>query len=694
MIESYEQLIVTNYLLRLITDCHLSPQVLVEICEFLERDSAFLGLELCDEEFLERLDEFQGAVREKTGIRKAYRKTISAIEAKLTDHLAELKGSLLSALESNLVILADELDLDPVERGFFGLLVRYLTHDNFQRIFNELTRQHLSLLEVCAICLGTDRHTLNEKLRQNSRLISSGIVCQPGRNGNDLDDNFEIPDAVRTGMQKACGVKEDIRRYILGEPAIASLHWDDFDHLGETPARLARYLKTAIENQIPGVNILLWGPPGTGKTEFCKTLAEHLDVKLYPIGEKDEDGKEPCRKERIEYLQLAQSLLRYQSQSLLLFDEMDDLFEGSVMARLFGGKLSSGSKVFTNRLFEKNPIPTIWTINDAKLLDEAVVRRMSLAIELTIPPVKAREKVWKRVLKKNALTLTSSDIKELAQLDISPAVVVNAAQFAKQIGGGIDDFRFAARGIVKAMSGQNPKNKVTDTTAFCKDLIRTETDLDRISRQLKKTRRRDFSLCLYGPPGTGKSAFVRHLAQTLEMPVLFKRASDLMDAYVGETEKCIAAAFQEALDKDAFLVFDEADSLLGDRRYAARNWEVSQVNEMLTWMESHPLPFACTTNLMDRLDQASLRRFTFKCHFDYLSDEQINLAFQTFFDLPAPKNQVGQLKGLTPGDFALVSKKARIIGCEKSTDELVDLLKEELAAKEYRPTKQLGFGRG
>jgi transitional endoplasmic reticulum ATPase len=76
------------------------------------------------------------------------------------------------------------------------------------------------------------------------------------------------------------------------------------------------------------------------------------------------------------------------------------------------------------------------------------------------------------------------------------------------------------------------------------------------------------------------------------------------------------------------LIIDEADSLLSDRREAVRSWEVTQVNEMLTWMENHPLPFVCTTNLMDRLDQASLRRFTLKLRFEPLTPAQAALAFE------------------------------------------------------------------
>lgn len=281
----------------------------------------------------------------------------------------------------------------------------------------------------------------------------------------------------------------------------------------------------------------------------------------------------------------------------------------------------------------------------------------------------------------------------MAKLDIPPAVIDNAARVAKQIDGSVEDFRFAVRGLMKAMSGKTPPKTEEKATPFCRKLIHTDLDLDRLTEQLQNTGHRDFSLCLYGPPGTGKSAYIRHLAEILDLPVLFKRASDLMDAYVGNSEKNIAAAFQEAKDREAFLVFDEADSLLGDRRYAVRNWEISQVNEMLTWMENHPLPFACTTNLRGRLDGASLRRFTFKCQFDYLTPDQIALAFDEFFTLQLSGSDLTGLEGLTPGDFSLVRKKADILGCVKNPQKIVAMLKTELKEKGIPPGGKPGFCR-
>jgi len=96
------------------------------------------------------------------------------------------------------------------------------------------------------------------------------------------------------------------------------------------------------------------------------------------------------------------------------------------------------------------------------------------------------------------------------------------------------------------------------------------------------------------------------------VPVVSKRASDLLNAHVGDSEKAIARAFEEARDEGALLILDEVDSLLSDRRLAVRSWEVSQVNELLVQLEAHTLPVVATTNFMERLDPACLRRFTFK----------------------------------------------------------------------------------
>ncbi len=159
--------------------------------------------------------------------------------------------------------------------------------------------------------------------------------------------------------------------------------------------------------------------------------------------------------------------------------------------------------------------------------------------------------------------------------------------------------------------------------------------------------------------------------------MLQKRASDLLSMWVGGSEKAIAAVFAQAQTEGALLLIDEAEALLFDRGAAARAFEVSQVDEMLTWMEQHPLPFVCTTNMVDRLDAAVPRRFTLKLRFEALDPPRAALAFRCLLGA-VPSGALPD--GLTPGDFALVRRKAELLG-EVCPTVLATWLNEELTAK-------------
>jgi hypothetical protein len=109
---------------------------------------------------------------------------------------------------------------------------------------------------------------------------------------------------------------------------------------------------------------------------------------------------------------------------------------------------------------------------------------------------------------------------------------------------------------------------------------------------------------------------------------------------------------------------------------------------MLTWMEQHALPFACTTNLATRLDRASLRRFLVKLRFDWMTKAQARLAFQRFFGAAAPAGLDG-LRTLTPADFSLVRRRAAVTGRMSDPATLLRLLAAEC---EGRIGRQLPIG--
>jgi SpoVK/Ycf46/Vps4 family AAA+-type ATPase len=225
--------------------------------------------------------------------------------------------------------------------------------------------------------------------------------------------------------------------------------------------------------------------------------------------------------------------------------------------------------------------------------------------------------------------------------------------------------------------------------------INVDTDLAEVARGIAHSR--SARICLYGPPGTGKTAFGRWLADELGMPLSVKRASDLISMWVGETERNIARAFREAEQDGAVLLLDEVDSYLQDRRNARASWQVTEVNEMLTQMEAFNGVFIASTNLMDGLDQAALRRFDLKLKFGHLKAEQAWRLFKAqaatlgLRRIPtAFKQGVVNLSNLTPGDFAAVARQNRFRPI-KSANALLKALQEECAVKDGMNRARIGF---
>ena len=576
------------------------------------------------------------------------------------------------------------------------MLVRYKTQPIIESLLDTVDRPELPYIfslrnPLLAGVLGVSTNTIRERCSPGAPLMRSGLVSF------DSDHDLRLVKRLVRLAGAPDDSEQDVTSLLLGAPAPTELEWSDFNHLGEDRRHIGKILEGALNSGAAGVNILLYGPPGSGKTEFTKVLAARLGVNLFSIGESDDDGDEPSRLERLQELKLAHVLAR-DRRSILLFDEMEDLLAGeedsfSLPPLFFSrGRGSEGSKVFLNRVLERAPVPTVWVMNDVRAVSPVILRRMMYALELRLPPAAVRESIWERQLARHKIVREPGIAAALTkEFPVTPGFADGAIRGAALANGDMDTVRRGVNSLLRVVPPDITHLEVETPERYEPALIRADTDLGRLADQVVAGRSHHFSLCLEGPPGTGKSAYVRYLAARLGLPVVQKRASDLLSPYLGATEQRIAAAFTEARAAQAFLVFDEADSLLADRSYAHRSWEITQVNEMLTWMESHPLPFACTTNLGTVLDPATLRRFLFKVSLGYLTPEQAQTAFTLYFDHTPPPG-VATLANLTPGDFALVHRQAKFRGCLHDPQALAALLRAECAAKPGQ-TGHLGFGR-
>lgn len=582
----------------------------------------------------------------------------------------------LSVSQKNVRELSKLFRLSQAEEN----LVAFFTIAKRNRLFNKVLQhfqhdycENSDILELIADMPGQN---VNFLLKSTAPLLRLGILQRRGYS-SDIYASPWLEEYVKNIHQNSA----EICSSILGKPidCDTALGPKNFSYV-EAANLALRLIKQAKHTK--GFNILLYGVPGTGKTSFAKLLAKTAHLMLYPAGVCNEGEDE--RNYRLQQLYRKQCLLEQIDNTCILFDEGEDIFS-SVETRT--------SKMEINNLLENNRVPVIWTTNKIHRMDPAYIRRFTLAVCFNKPPVEVRQKIWHKYLTENKIACGKDDTLKLAKkYEVAPSMIAGAAQAARMAKGDLNTVKDHLAFMTQALNGGYKKPEESNRVEnFSPALIHADMDLNALTEQLKGLGRLNFSLCLYGASGTGKSAYARYLAEQLGLDVLHRRASDLISCYVGETEQNIAKAFAQAKEAKSLLIFDEADTFLRDRSLAARSWEVSSVNEMLTWMESHPYPFICTTNLMDTLDPASLRRFSFKVKYDFLTREQVCEAFKHFFGLTVSNADISGLDKLTPGDFALVKNKADILGKASQFLAVKEMLETEQKLKHNAVGNGIGF---
>lgn len=532
------------------------------------------------------------------------------------------------------------------------------------------------LAHLLGSAIGITTRAVRKRIGPDAPLFSTGLVSF-GDPEVPFESNLSVdPRVVELAVEGCVGREQILSRFLTVEPAPA-LDARDFSHLAPQLDAAREILAGAFARGAEGVNLLFHGPTGCGKTEAVRVLAAALDAKAYLAGAADGMGNPPNGHERLASLALVHRTLA-RARALVSFDEAEDIAPAPATS-FFGIELAGPrpSKIWLTRRLEQNPVPTIWLTNRIDALDPAFVRRFALVVHFPALGPAQRRSVWARHA--NA-ELPAAELDELAQAyEVSPGEIAGALKSARLAGGGAVDRKVLAQVLEGAVQAQRGKRRVPARRAgpeYRLEAVNASTDLVALADRLSKWRPGaglGVSLCLYGRSGTGKSEFVHHVAKRMGRPVVALRISDLMDKYVGETEKRIAAAFAQAEATGAVLLLDEADALLHDRRGAVRMWELSFVNELLQQLEAFRGFVACTTNLFRDLDPAALRRFAFKVEFLPLRPEQALTMFEAHLAplLASPLDPAGRsrvaaalrrLGPTTPGDYAVVARRAGALG--------------------------------
>jgi SpoVK/Ycf46/Vps4 family AAA+-type ATPase len=628
-------------------------------------------------------------------------------------------------VEKNIDALAGLLQLNRAERALllYGTLARYqrdLRSILVEFKVNNAPEAYAAIAELA----GVSASEVGEALRAGSRLERIGLVENliSEHNITDLADLMKVSEKLPPVLMREYRDQAELMAVFTRPSSKSPLDMADFSYVAQDTQVLCTLLRHAVARKAAGINVLLYGPPGTGKTELAKVVAQAAGLELFEVEYADRDGNSLSGRDRYRSLQIAQVFLKGSDQAALLFDEVEDVFPpiSSEAAQLLAradqvAAPTAGSvsgKAWVNQILESNNVPTIWVTNRIEQIDPAFRRRFAYHLELKSPPPGAREGLVRKTLE--GVAVSEQFVEKLAaRKGLTPAQIRTAVRFADLVGAvGNPKTACAAHLAPEVLIERQLRNADlalgTRADAGAARAMVTHYDLSmlhvecrfELPRVVQALRARGHgSLCFYGPPGTGKTALGEHIAQALGKPLLVKQASDLMSKYVGETEQQMAAMFREAEAEKAVLLLDEADSFLQDRRGAQRTYEVTEVNEMLQGMERYNGIFICTTNLLERLDQAALRRFTFKIRFKPLSRAQR----ETMFLVEAlggdasgmsedMRARLSALDQLCPGDFAAVKRQSVILDTALEPLEFLEQLEAEHRIKpEVRENRGMGF---
>jgi AAA+ superfamily predicted ATPase len=266
-----------------------------------------------------------------------------------------------------------------------------------------------------------------------------------------------------------------------------------------------------------------------------------------------------------------------------------------------------------------------------------ILGRPAVRFDVVRPPFAQQLSIWRNALGPAAADLDGAVEGLAAQFALDPAAIDTAITQARATGE--EDLARALWLTCRAQARTRIDELAQriEPTAAWEDIVLADSQkqvLRAMAAQVKQrstvyedwgfaaksSRGLGISALFHGPSGTGKTMAAEVLARELELDLYRIDLSQVVNKYIGETEKNLRRVFDAADASGAILLFDEADALFGKRsevKDSHDRYANIEVGYLLQRMEAYRGLAILTTNLKTALDSSFLRRIRFAVQFPF-----------------------------------------------------------------------------
>ncbi|MGZ0745931.1 AAA family ATPase [Haloparvum sp. AD34] len=486
---------------------------------------------------------------------------------------------------------------------------------------------------------GTESGTVAGPGERPADTSSAGTA---GEDGAAEDANAESPTLESTGAESVSGGQRQGATY----EDIGGLD-DELDVVRETIALPLSepevFSRLGVE---PPKGVLLYGPPGTGKTLIARAVANEVDATFITV-----DGPEITSKYKGESEERLREIFEHAAEeapSIVFFDEIDSIAGerddgGDLENRVVGQLLS-----LMDGLDARGDVIVIGATNRVDTLDPALRRggRFDREIEIGVPGEDGR----RQILDVHTRRMPLADDVDLDRLaarthgfvgadleSLTQEAAMKALRRAREDDGDLtavtvtrDDFEHA----IAVVEPSAMREHVAETTSTTFEEV---GGLDDAKHKLQRAVSWPLSygplfeaanadpptgILLHGPPGTGKTLLARAIAGESDVNFIKVAGPELLDRYVGESEKAVREVFERARQAAPTIVFlDEIDAIATERGTGGGGESgvgervVSQLLTELDRVADNPnVVVLAATNRRNALDPALLRPGRLETH--------------------------------------------------------------------------------